>query len=294
MNKCILWISAVFVTALALSLNAFAQPGGPGPGPMRGGGTMMGGPGIGTFIQNPEFVKMLELTAEQKDALQKIVDEARAQRSQQQQGGGTPPNFEEMRQRMDEFQAKISNVLKPEQQTKLREIFFQLTNGLDAPRLDIRMLEILVLTDEQKAKIRQILDERGTALRTAMQGFDFRGASQEEREKFRANIEARSKTYSDQIKAVLTAEQKAKAEELIAGAAELREKLGIPPQPQPGQGRPQGQDRGPRQGQQGGGSEYRPGTNSWRPGQDVPPGSGGMPSGNSRFRNDTLRNNTEQ
>jgi len=304
MNKRIFWISAVVITASALSLHAFAQPvgnqrgpGGPRQGQMNGqmpGGFGMDRMGGGNFIfRNEEAAKMLELTAEQRESIQKILEEARAQRPQPQQGGGTPPNPEEMRQRIDELQTKINQVLKPEQQTKLNEMSFQLTNGLDSPMLSGRTLEVLELTAEQKAKIRQISGERNAAFRTAMQGFDFRGASQEEREKFRADNEARGKTYSDQIKAVLTAEQREKAERLIAGATELREKLGIP---QPGQGRgpERGQDQGRGQRPRQDGSDYRPGDGSWRPGQDVP-NSGGNPSGTSRFRRDNpLRVNADQ
>ena len=279
-NKRIFWISAVTVTALVLSLNAFAQPGpgggrgpdfgGPG-GQMRGGffpGVMGGGSIVDRLLQNEEAVKMLELIVEQKEALQKIMEEARTQRPQG--TPGTPPNLEEMRQRMDEMHAKYNQVLNPEQQVKVREMAFQLIGGLESRRfLDDRMLEVLDLTAEQKDQILKITTDRNAEARKAMSGFNFREATQEDREKFRTEMDERAKKYGDKIKAVLTSEQKAKAEKLTVGAADLREKLGFG---QPGQDRRPGfEQRGP--GREQGGRQrdgYTPGANSWRPGQAIP------------------------
>ena len=272
MNKRIFWISAVVVTAFALSFHAFAQPGsgqrGPGGGQRGQGGP--GGPGgfggganIGMFLQNPEFTKMLELTTEQTSALQEIVQAQRPQGGQ----GNAPPTAEERRQRMDEMQAKVNAILKPEQQTKFKEIAFQAMGGLDSPFLNDRLLEVVDLTAEQRDKIRKIDDERSTETRNVMQRTDFRNASQEDRDKLRADGETRAKKYGDQIKAVLTAEQKAKAEKLTAGVAELREKLGLPAPGQPGQRGGQGQGR-QRQGGQS--DDYTPGSQSWQPGQGAP------------------------
>ena len=309
MNKRFLWISAVALTALALSFNAFAQPGGQrgqggpgqrgqggpgGPGQRGQGGT--GGPGgmamampgggmmIGMLLRNEEVPKMLELTAEQREALQKIFDDARAQRPQG--TPGTPPNLDDMRRRTDEIQAKVNQVLKPNQQEKVKELTFQLSGGLDSRFLDERALEVLQLTAEQKDKIRKISEERVEAGRNAMQGVDFRNMSQEDRDKFRTDMEARAKKYGDQVKDVLTAEQKEKAEKLTAGAAEVREKLGI------GQGG--ATDRGSsrrndRSGQGGPRDNYVPGADSWRPGQGTPQ-STPNPNGGSRFRNNTRNN----
>ena len=150
--------------------------------------------------------------------------------------------------------------------------------------LNERMLDVLALTDEQKAKIRQILEARMAAGREAREGFDGRNASQEERDKFRADSEARNKAFTDQIKALLTADQKAKAEKLSAGAAEVREKLGLPA---PGQGPGQGQRQGGQRQGQGGGGGYTPGANAWQPGQETPNSGGGGGQRNSRFRQNT-------
>ena len=296
MKKKILWIFAVVVIVFGWSLNAVAQPlGPPGGTTMRGG---VGGFDIGQFFRNPEFVKMLEFTPDQITELQKVGEEIRAQVQTQMQNiprpePGNPPSPQEMEQRaeqmrkimetvQDDVQARVSKVLKPEQMTKAREVTFQLSGGLNSPVLGVRTLETLNLTDTQKEQVRKIMAERDTENRSIMQGFDRRNATPEEWEKFRTEMEARNKKYTEQVAALLTPEQKAKAEKLTAEAPALREKLGIPAPGQPGQ-RVQGQQRG----QQGGG--YAPGAQSWRPGQDVPntpsqqpsrPGNFPRPSGN--------------
>ena len=248
---------------------------------------MMIGGGVGMVLQNPEFAKMLELTPEQSTRLQDIMREASEERRQQMQGmqqGGTPPNPEQMRQRMeqsmDATQAKVDQVLNAQQRTKAREVMFQLVGGLNSPMLSERTLQILELTDTQKEQVRKIATARAEENRAAFQGgFDFRNASQEERDKFRTDMEARNKKFSDQITALLTPEQKGKAEKLTAEASALREQLGLPAPGQGGTRRTQGQGPPAGQGPAGG---YVPGANSWQPGQPTPnQGQGGeRPRGN--------------
>jgi len=238
------------------------------------GGMGMGGPGA--FFRNPEFIKMLELTPAQTEEIQEVIqssmEELRTQMQDRvQRNPGTPPNPAEMRQRFEGMQDKITGVLKPAQQTKAWELAFQLTGGLDSPVLNDRTLETLDLTADQKEKVRKLVAERDAEFGTVMQGFDWRGATPEQREKFRSDNEGRTKKYTDQIKALLTAEQKGKAEKLSTDAPALREKLGMPA---PGQ---MGQRRG-QQGGQSGSQPYTPGANSWRPGQEVPGAADTAPS----------------
>ena len=302
MSKRIFWIFAAAVTALALSLNAVAQPGGGGPrgqggmGPgggmgMMGGGMMGGfGGGIGGVVQNPEFAKMLELTPQQTTELQQVMREAgEAIRTQMQTiprpepgDGDGPPSPEVMRQNMekvrqimekgiDEAQAKIDQVLQPVQRTKLRETSFQLMGGLESPMLNDRLLAAVDLTDAQKEQVRKLVEERNAEIANAMMARDWRSGppAPEERERLQTANEERNKKFADQIKAVLTPEQKAKAETLTAEAPALREKLGIPA---PGPRGPQGS--GQRQGGGGQAAPYVPGSGAWQPGQgssDAPP-----------------------
>lgn len=262
MNKKVTWIFAVIVTACALSAGVIAQP--PGGGP-RGPG-MGGGPG--DIFRNPEFVKILELTSAQSDEIQKIMQTSMEEfRAEMQRNPGTPPNPDEMRKRFEGAQQKVMEVMKPAQQTKARELTFQLTGGLDSPMLNERTLETLELTAEQKEKIRKLSADRDAEFRTVMQGFDWRNATPEQRQKFGTDNAERTKKYRDQISAILTPEQKGKAEKLSAEAPALREKLGMPAPGQMGQGQRRGQ--GPPSGD---GQPYTPGAGSWRPGQGVPGG----------------------
>ena len=270
MKKRTFYIVAVAITAFVVSLNAFAQPpgggrgqgggmGGPGMGPGggmgmgqgpggfgggMGGGMMMGGPGggMGGMLQNPELTKLLELSPEQTNSLQRVFTEARTEIQEQMrtrmQAGGPPPNPNEMRQEMEKFmdgiQVKTDQILRPEQRTKAREVGFQLTGGLESPMLamNTRTLDVLNLTTDQKENIRATLAKRteeSMALMEEMRqdpNFDFRNP--ETQAKIRAANEELSKKYADQIKVLLTAEQRATAERLTAAAPALREKLGIP------------------------------------------------------------------
>jgi hypothetical protein len=144
------------------------------------------------------------------------------------------------------------------------------------------MLEVLNLTQEQKDKLRQMQDERMASVRENFQ--NFRDMSEEDREKMRTKMEEDQKKFSEQVKGLLTAEQKAQAEKLSAGAAEVREKLGMPAQPFQGRGPMGGRGANDRGGRGGpGGDGYRPGSGSWRPGQGTPDSGNAAPQGNRRF-----------
>jgi len=309
MSRRIFWFFAVAITAFALSLNAVAQPpgGGPrGPGGPGGGMGMMGGPGggigqIGQVIQNPEFANLLELTPQQTTDLQRVRREAeesirtKIQEAMRPPQDGGPPSPEAMRQNMerfgqlleegsDEAQAKIDQVLQPAQRMKFRETTFQLAGGLEAlnnPLGGVRALGALELTDAQKEQVRKLTEERNAAMWGEMgnlQDIDWRDPAV--RERLRTEAETRNAKFTEQIKALLTPEQKAKAEKLTAEAPAVREKLGIPASEQRGR-------QGP--GQRGGlapapGGGFVPGSNAWRPGQDTPGAPPATPPG-GRQRN---------
>ena len=253
-----------------------------GMGGMGPGGGMMGGAGFnpGTILQNEEFVKMLELTPAQRTELPTVMQTAVQGAMQKLRDDGllappTPgeaPNPTEMLRRMeliqntfqDAVQEGSRKVLNPAQQTKAQETMFQLSGGLESPMLNERGLDFVNLSDEQKEQIRKIAQERNAENLRVMQGFfdgtrDPRNMSQEDREKIRTEAEARNKQFSEKITALLTPEQRAKAQKLTEEAPAVREKLGIPAPGQPGQ----------RVGQQRGGQQqgFVPGEGSWRPGQ---------------------------
>ncbi|MDR1962807.1 MAG: Spy/CpxP family protein refolding chaperone [Planctomycetaceae bacterium] len=276
------WTFVVAVFSM-LSVAVLAQPAGPppgGPGGAPGGRErdrgrnfdFAPGGGVELLIRNAEIKSQLGLTEEQVGKLVKLSEELRARRGERRQGNN-PPSAEEMKKfreeaekRFDESQTKVNQVLTPEQQEKLKTLQFQIIGGLDSPFLNVRSLDVLNLTDEQKAKLKAINEQRETESRAAFEKrgqVNWRELSQEAREKLGAELqaenEARTKKFGDQIKAILTPEQKEKADKLTAESKEIREKLGF------GGGNRERREGGGGRSDRGG--EYRPGENSWRPGQ---------------------------
>ncbi|MDR2115604.1 MAG: Spy/CpxP family protein refolding chaperone [Planctomycetaceae bacterium] len=267
----------LFVLAVAMfSTFVFAQPngqvpGGPGNPGASGGRERNRTPGsdfgfgsgvIGQLTNNTEIKNRLGLNEEQVSKLTKLSEELRPPRRERQQSG--IPSREDMQKfreeaekRIDESLAKINQILNPEQQEKLKILQFQLVGGLDSPFLNVRNLEVLNLTDEQKAKLKAINEQRLAETREALEKVDWRNSNSEEREKLRAENEVRAKKFADQIKAILTPEQKEKAEKLTAEAKEVQEKVGI-------RARNRGDRRNGENRERG---EVRPDQDSWQPGQ---------------------------
>jgi len=297
--KRIYWIFAVVVTIFALSLNTFAQPpgggqgrgqgmgpgGGAGPQGMGGGmgfGMGAGAGGIGAVLQNPELARVLELSPQQATELQGVMRESmetfrtQFQNTPRPEPGASPEEMrqfgEAMRQRVDtgmgEVQARIDQALRPEQRTRLREVTFQLSGGLDSPVLGSpmgeRMLETLDLTDAQREQVRRLAEARNARIG------EINLRDQTERERLQSD-------FAQQVRGLLTAEQRAKAERLTAEAPALRERLGMP-----ALGQPRGQQGQQQRPTPGGG--FVPGQGAWQPGQGVPnrvapetPRRGGFP-----------------
>lgn len=280
------------ITIVSLfALSAMAQdgpggPGGPGGGRMRGMG--MGGPGgpggmdVTQIFRNDEIKSQLGLTKEQEDKLTDLLEKNREAmrerfRAGRQGGGGgerpAPPSREEMdkmRGEMDkmreEIKGKVNQILTPEQQEKVKVMRFQASGGLNAPMLNPDSLEVLNLTEDQKAKLKAMEDARRDEFQKRMEGQrerDWRGMSEEDRrkafEELRTQGEARAKEFKDKVVALLTPDQKAKAEKLTEDGKDLHEK--VMQQIRERQGNRRGGD-GPRRD-----GDFRPGADSWRPGQ---------------------------
>lgn len=290
-----------FVTACVSVVTA--QPGGPG-GP---GGPGPGGMNDAMRLLGDDTVKsQLGLSEEQVQKLQSIAEEYRpgrqgqgrqqrqprqprqGQERQGRQDRPGPPSQEdmqrfraEMEKRIEEMQSKINEVLTPEQQEKLKVLRFQAVGGLDSPFFNSRMLEsVVVLTAEQKDQIRKIEDERGKTIREAMEkrmaNVDFRGLTDEQRREFfekgRAEMETLNKKFNEQIQAVLTTEQLEKVKKLTEEGKSLYERLSADRRGPRGPGGPDRPQGPPPEG------EYRPGADSWTPGQGAK-GQGPRPRG---------------
>jgi Spy/CpxP family protein refolding chaperone len=227
------------------------------------------------------FGKLLELTQEQANDLQDVIENL--QPPKKQDGLVVPPqggylSIENMRKKLDQ-------VLSKEQQLKHTEISFQAGGGLDSHHLNDQLLDVVNLTDAQKEQIRKIVvefaeeDYTEREKRGAMKPFDWQNSTREERDKYvaamiadqnanKANDEARIKKYAEKMKAVLTPEQQAKAEKLTAEIPALRDKFmgrkrdaseQVQSQPRQTGQAPQPQPPG-----------YTPGAGSWQPGMPLP------------------------
>ena len=231
MNKGILRISAVAVAAFALSLSALAQPGGSQQGQGGQGAGMGRAANVGTLIRNTEFLSMIEAAADQKTALEKIAEEYFPPRTAGAAGGGqrmTPERQKEMWGKIDEALKADAAKLK-----KFKEIYFQMatfptmipggvdgspaSGGLNSVALDDWTLAALDLTDEQKEKIAAIVAARSAELRPQGGG---NVMTMEERGPIYTK-------YGDQIRALLTVNQRVKAGMLAAFAVDVRTKLGM-------------------------------------------------------------------
>ncbi|MDR3110291.1 MAG: hypothetical protein LBU65_11500 [Planctomycetaceae bacterium] len=280
----------MFAIMFALTVAAFAQPGGGGGN--RGGGPRgpgfggpggpggFGGGGVERLFTTDAVKERLKLSDEQVTKIQETFREIR-------ESGRSEVNrfpdlrnasdeerrkaFETMREegekRQQENTAKIEKILSPEQQNELKVVRFQISGGLEANRpLNVNDLDALNLTSDQKAKIKTALDDAGRAFREGFQqrpGQD-NNLSQEERQKAFREMQERGeairKVTREKVEAVLTADQKALAVKLTGEGKELRDKLDL-----------QRGNRGGGRGGEGGG--YRPGDNSWRPGQGAAGGN---------------------
>ena len=304
--KRMLWVSVAAITVFALSLNAIAQPGGQGAqGPRQGGGAFgqMGGATTpAQLLRNAEVVKMLTLTESQTTALNEVfpqrgqgagggqgrgADGGQGVPRAQGQGGAGGAMTAEQRAEMETRQAQrttamwagINRVLNAEQQTKFKEIYFQANNGMNAMQLDAWMLAAVNLTPQQKEAIDKLVADRRAA---APQGGPGGGQqmTQEERQAQRTAMQERNEKFVADVNAVLTTEQKAKAQTLTEGAAALRTTLGIPAAGQGGQRGQSGQGGGGA----GGGGGFVPGQGAWQPGQGAPTGGGQRQGAGGRQR----------
>lgn len=192
-----------------------AQPPGGTGGPGGGRGRGFGGPT--GLLMIPEVRAELKVTDEQYQKLRTAMEGLRPEGGGGQRGGfGNLSDEEraEMRKRLEEFQKKtdeaMKSVLSEEQITRLRQLDLQRQGAGALGRPDVA--EKLGLTDEQKTKMREIQE----AARPDFSAFgNLRDASQEERDKVRAEMRAKREKADADTMALLDAEQKAIWESMV-------------------------------------------------------------------------------
>ena len=237
MTKRIPQIVTVAVIACALCPSVIAQQVQGQPSRQAYGGSIIGGPPGNVahlLLQVEEVGKMLALTAEQKTALRQTLPITGASPLLPQVSGATIEDRARLQiQNVNLQWTLVHKILNDEQQTKFKEIYFQANNGLDSPTLDTRILDAVGLTADQKEKITKLEVDHAMEIFAAAFTGTGQNPTPDELAISRAAVMERNKKYTDQIKSLLTAEQRAQAEKLTAEIPAQRKRLGLPPLPQP-------------------------------------------------------------
>lgn len=219
------WMKFVVLgVSFAMLANFADAQGGRGQGQGRGvgqfGGGMQGMGGFGAGPSNlaarPDVQTELKLTADQKSKVQAISDKMREERRAAFQGGGGGGGGQDMQARMAEMQkmsakydAEVLAVLTPEQTTRIKQLAVQMA-GANYP-MGEEGQKALGVTSDQQSKLRALQDKQREAMaalfeRMRNQELDF-ASMNTEREKM-------DKIMAEEVGKILTAEQKAKWEEL--------------------------------------------------------------------------------
>jgi len=204
---------SVFALALvaAIATTAMAQP----PGGGRGG---FGGGMTGAMLLGQKSVQEeLKLSDDQIKKVQELGEKTRASFT-----GLQGLSREEIQKRMEESRKEsekaVAEILKPEQQKRLKEIAFQqqMRMGLQAVLTNPENAKELGITEEQKEKL-QLLAEDGRKFREELGigggGGGFGRLTDEQRQK----LNDYRKSVDEKINKMLTDEQKAKLK-AMAGA----------------------------------------------------------------------------
>jgi Spy/CpxP family protein refolding chaperone len=219
------WMKFVVLgVSFAMLANFADAQGGRGQGQGRGGGQFGGGmQGMGGFgagpsnlAARPDVQTELKLTADQKSKVQAISDKMREERRAAFQGAGGGGGGQDMQARMAEMQkmsakydAEVLAVLTPEQTARIKQLAVQMA-GANYP-MGEEGQKALGVTSDQQSKLRALQDKQREAMtalfeRMRNQELDFQSMGAE-REKM-------DKIMAEEVGKILTAEQKAKWEEL--------------------------------------------------------------------------------
>ena len=231
-------------------------------------------PAIAQLFSNPEmqtqFVDDMQLTDEQTSQLGQMGGEFRREMELLFREYGPQMMSEENRmEALDKIRAegvklgeglkeKMRDVLTEKQYTKLEERTFQLTGGTHGLLFSVGFADTLTLTPEQVKKVEALQRQMTTEIFQLVGRLQ--GASGEEQARIRTQIEEIVAKYAKLAEDILTAEQKAKVEKLMEEMPDyIWSRL------------PQNRGRT---------REWRPGANSWQPGQGAP--EGGNPNSETR------------
>ncbi len=195
---------AAIASQVALAQNESGRRGRGNRGAGGGGGMGFGPPSMARLASIDKVQEELKLTGDQKEKIQKINDEARAEMRKQFDSGGRP-DPEKMRSLRDEQASKLNEVLKEDQQKRLMGIFIQVMGSCAV--MDPAVGKAIDLTDDQKSKLRE-------AMGPPPEGGLGAGGGGE-------SFQARREKMDKEVASVLTDEQKKKLESLKGEKFEL-------------------------------------------------------------------------
>jgi hypothetical protein len=178
MSKLAKWVLAAALVAVAAGgAQAQRQPGGGGRGMGMQQSIFM------TALTNAELQKELKITDDQKKALKPMMDKAEEQSKKMREmfaGGGGPPDREVMQKMMEdgrklgeEAKALAEKTLTPEQVKRAKQIEVQVM-GLRAFANE-EVAKALKVTDDQKEKVKGIMEEYGKESADLRQEYGIRG-----------------------------------------------------------------------------------------------------------------------
>ena len=163
---------ATLAIAVVAAPSAHAQRG-QGGGQRGGGMRMMGGMGSSPafLLRRTDVQDDLKLTGEQKDRLNVMQEDMMKSMRERFTSGGERPSREEMTKIFEAMQkdtdAKVAEILTPEQSKRLGEIAVQMAGN--AAALNPKYAKDLNITPEQKAKMDALNASMQTANRAVQQ-----------------------------------------------------------------------------------------------------------------------------
>jgi Spy/CpxP family protein refolding chaperone len=217
LGKCLLTVGL----AALLAAPALAQP----PGGGRGGR----GPGM-NLLQNKSVQEELKLTKEQIDKSKKVSDDIRAKYDEDFKKAREMS--QEERQEFfkkvgDETNKELSTILSADQQKRYKQIQLQTQSRFMGAGvlLSPDVEKGIKLTDEQKGKIKTIVDDAAKEVK------DLRESGGQPGPEFFQKIQAVNKEGMEKASATLTEDQKKAWKEMLGAAFEIKIEGGPPRRP---------------------------------------------------------------
>jgi len=208
--------------ASAFAASAVAQGfGGGGGGQRRGGG--MFGSGPGALLARSEVQAELKLTDDEKSKLTDLNDKVNQDRRDmfQNSNGDFQAAMADMRKKQPEWDKQYMGLLTADQQKRLTELVVQREGNSIA--LDANYQKDIGITDDQKAKLKDLQDKQQEAMQALMEKMRNQEITGEE---MRASMTKNQQTMKDEIDKILTDDEKAKIKTMMGAPFKFQDDNG--------------------------------------------------------------------